>query len=128
MTKWWSFPGDSTRTAARPPTRPCWPSTGSRADRRALRPTARAAGSRLEGFLTEIECTEGTTLHLRTDAGPVLFHTDMPSQLNFVSYSVKAPRELGCGPVTPEQHVVIVYRPGTGQGVRGEPVAVEFAP
>ena len=104
------------------------PASESQGDSRAPRPTPRVAGSRLEGFLTEMECANGITLHLRTDSGAVLFHTDTPSQLNFVSYSVNAPKELGCGAVTPEQHVVIVYRPGTDQRVRGDPISVEFAP
>jgi len=104
------------------------PRSASAPDPRASRPTPRRAGSRLEGYLTEMECTKGITLHLRTDSGPVLFHTDTPDRLNFVSYSVKAPKELGCGPIAPEQHVVIVYRPGTDQTVRGEPLAVEFTP
>jgi tetratricopeptide (TPR) repeat protein len=103
-------------------------SNGSPADTNAVRPTRRVAGSRLEGFLTEMECASGMTLHVRSDAGPVLFHTDTPSQLNFVSYTAKAPKELTCGPITPEQHVVIVYRPGTDPRMRGEPLSVEFVP
>jgi hypothetical protein len=117
-----------TAAAASPPVVTPPASSASRTNAAALRPTRQVAGSRLDGFLTEMDCAKGLTLHVRTDAGSVLFHTDTPEQINFVSYSANGPKEFACGPLSPEQHVVIVYRPGNGQGIRGEPLAVELVP
>ena len=93
-----------------------------------LRATPRVAGSRQDGFLTQMDCTKGLTVHVRTDAGVALFHTDTPSNINFVWYSAKAPKLLSCGDVVPEQHVIVVYRAGTNPSIRGELLVIELVP
>ena len=104
------------------------PANPPSSDPAVLRATPRVSGSRLDGFLTQMDCTKELTVHVRTDAGPALFHTDTPSNINFVWSSAKAPKLLSCGPVVPEQHVVVVYGAGPDPSIRGELLVMEVTP
>ena len=86
------------------------------------------AGLQVEGFLTLIDCAKGMDLHVRTDRGIVLLHSDMPSRINFVSYVSTVKDSIVCGAVTPELHVIVVYKRTTDPAYLGEPLAVEFRP
>jgi hypothetical protein len=68
------------------------------------------------------------SLHVRTEQGAVLLHSDTPSRINFVSYLPTPRGPVVCGAVTPPVHVIVVYRPTADPSHIGDPLAVEFWP
>jgi hypothetical protein len=70
----------------------------------------------------------GMNLHVQTEQGMVVLHSDMPSRINFVSYLSTPRGPVVCGAVTPAVHVIVVYRRTTDPAYLGDPLAVEFWP
>jgi len=77
-------------------------------------------------MLTLVDCSHGMTLSVRLDNRIVKLHAENPSKIDFVSYTNSVKGGIGCGPVNPELHVVVVYRRSTDPAFLGEPLAVEF--
>lgn len=83
-------------------------------------------GPRLQGLLTDIDCSKGLTLRLKVNGVTVELHTDAPNQVEFVSYVAAVKDAIDCGPVKPEVHVEITYRRAADPRFLGEPLRVDF--
>jgi len=102
------------------------PSTGATVIETA-KPTLQAPeGIRVEGLLAQVDCSTGLTLRVRVGNTTVELHTDMPQQLEFVSYVSTVADSFACGVMKPELPVAIVYRRTANRRFLGEPLRVEF--
>ncbi len=81
-------------------------------------------GEKVTGFLTNLECTDGLTLTVRTDQTSLRLHSANPDQIQFLSYTSEVSNNIKCGPRNPGIPVTVTYRPGNGG--TGEPLVVEF--
>jgi tetratricopeptide (TPR) repeat protein len=90
------------------------------------RPNRAAAGPRIEGFLTLVDCSRGLTLRVRLGGGFVQLHADAPSEVEFTSYTSTVSGSVPCGAIEPEIPVEITYRRGSDPRFLGMPVVVHF--
>jgi tetratricopeptide (TPR) repeat protein len=94
----------------------------------ALTPVRAAVqGEKVSGLLTLIECEGGMTLSINAAGRVVKLHSDMPSQIEFVSYTSAVSNSISCGPTpAPGIPVAVTYRPQSSGDVAGAPLVVEF--
>jgi hypothetical protein len=83
-------------------------------------------GIRIEGMLTNVDCANGLTLRVRLNSATVELHTDMPGQLEFVSYVSTVKETIACGVMQPAIPVAIVYKRTADRRLLGEPLRVDF--
>lgn len=81
-------------------------------------------GERVTGLLTNMDCSNGLTLHIRTDRSAVELHSSNPDRIQFLSYTANVGGNIPCGPRNPGTPVTVTYRPV--QGGPGEPLVIEF--
>jgi len=109
------------RTAPLPPA----PTTAPETVLEALTPIGPdVQGEKLTGVLTNMDCSDGLTLRVRTDRGTVDLHSPQPDKIQFLSYTADVAGNVKCGPRNPAAPVSITYRPQPGGG--REPLVVEF--
>jgi len=90
-----------------------------------LTPVAPAVeGEKVTGALTNLDCTNGLTLRIRTDKGTIELHSSQPDKIQFLSYTADVTDNIKCGPRNPPAPVTVTYRPGAGEP--GEPLVIEF--
>jgi tetratricopeptide (TPR) repeat protein len=88
----------------------------------------KAGEERVAGWLTAIECgPKGVVLVARVGDKSVRVHAARFEAVDFITYRNDLAGSINCGRRSPEDVVVVTYRPG-GSGVLGEAVAVEFPP
>ena len=88
-------------------------------------------GTRLQGMLTNIQCTdEGATLTVQAGERTVRLRSDSLNRIMFVTYVALSRRVMNCGPREPANAVVVTFLPlrHPHAGLAGEVVAVEFIP
>ena len=104
-------PAATARTAAEPVS----PSPETRVEKNDAprSPTRRVAVPQVEGFLSLIDCAMGMNLHVQTEQGTVVLHSEMPSRIYFVSYLSTPRGPVVLGGATPAVHVIVVYRQTT---------------
>jgi (p)ppGpp synthase/HD superfamily hydrolase len=81
-------------------------------------------GEKVTGMLTNMDCSNGLTLHIRTDRSAVELHSSNPDRIQFLSYTSNVGGNIPCGPRNPGTPVTVTYRPV--QGGAGEPLVIEF--
>jgi tetratricopeptide (TPR) repeat protein len=81
-------------------------------------------GEKVTGLLTSLDCSNGLTLHIRTDRNAVELHSSNPDRIQFLSYTANVGSNIQCGPRNPGTPVTVTYRPV--QGGPGEPLVIEF--
>jgi tetratricopeptide (TPR) repeat protein len=91
----------------------------------ALTPTGPSVeGEKVTGLLTNLDCSDGLTLHIRTDRNSVELHSSTPDKIQFLSYTSDVGGNIKCGARNPGTPVTVTYRPV--QGGAGEPLVIEF--
>jgi tetratricopeptide (TPR) repeat protein len=91
----------------------------------ALTPTGPTVdGEKVTGLLTNLDCSNGLTLHIRTDRNALELHSSNPDRIQFLSYTANVGGNIQCGPRNPGTPVTVTYRPV--QGGPGEPLVIEF--
>lgn len=91
----------------------------------------RFRGERVRGMLKRIECLEnGVALFVQTGDRLLKLHGEELRRVFFVAYVVGLEKSLNCGTRSPENLVVLTYRPSKNQrsGFDGEAIAIEFVP
>jgi tetratricopeptide (TPR) repeat protein len=87
----------------------------------------RPQGTQIKGSLTLVDCRNGLTLTIKTDAETLVLHTDTPDKIEFVSYTSSVNSSITCGPTRGNGiQVLVTYRPTPGGANAGEPLVVEF--
>jgi tetratricopeptide (TPR) repeat protein len=81
-------------------------------------------GEKLSGLLTNMDCSNGLTLRVRTDRTTTELHSSDPRKVQFLSYTTQVTDNIRCGPQNPAKPVVVTYRPTPGGS--GEPLVIEF--
>src|SRR5262245_24721676 len=82
-------------------------------------------GIRVGGFLAQVYCSNGLTLSVLVGGNVVVFHTDTPSRVEFMSYVSTVKDTFSCGPTKPEIPVAIVYKRGADTRFLGELLRVD---
>jgi tetratricopeptide (TPR) repeat protein len=91
----------------------------------ALTPVApEVKGEKLTGLLTNLDCSDGLTLHIRTDRTTIELHSSNPDKIQFLSYTSDVGDNIKCGARNPGTPVNITYRPISAGS--GEPLVIEF--
>jgi tetratricopeptide (TPR) repeat protein len=91
----------------------------------ALTPIAPAVeGEKITGLMTNMDCSNGLTLRIRTDRGTTELHSSEPEKIQFLSYTSTVSNDIRCGARNPGEPVTVTYKPNPG-GL-GEPLVVEF--
>ncbi len=114
------------------PERPSAPLAPSPANRKAeetvleaLTPIGPAVeGEKISGLLTNMDCSDGLTLSIRTDRTTTQLHSSEPQKIQFLSYTTDVTDNIRCGVRNPAMPVTVTYRPVPG-GI-GEPLVIEF--
>jgi tetratricopeptide (TPR) repeat protein len=87
----------------------------------------RPQGTQIKGALTLVDCRNGLTLTIKTDAETLVLHTDTPDKIEFVSFTSSVNSSISCGPTRGNGiRVLVTYRPTPGAATAGEPLVVEF--
>jgi len=81
-------------------------------------------GEKVSGLLTNMDCSNGLKLTIRTDRSTVELHSSEPKKIQFISYTTTVSNNIRCGPITPNVPVTVTYQPVPG-GL-GEPLLIEF--
>jgi tetratricopeptide (TPR) repeat protein len=81
-------------------------------------------GEKVTGMLTNMDCSNGLTLTVRTDRAAVELHSSDPQKIQFLSYTTTVSDNIRCGPRNPNIPVTITYRPVPGGP--GDPLVIEF--
>jgi hypothetical protein len=77
-------------------------------------------------MLTQVDCTNGLTLRVRSGATSVDLHTDTPANVQFMSYVADIKDTIACGIAKPEIPVAVTYRRSSNRQFLGEPLRVDF--
>ncbi|MBV9211450.1 MAG: tetratricopeptide repeat protein [Acidobacteria bacterium] len=91
----------------------------------------RFKGERVRGLLTHIECMEsGVALFVKNGDRTLRLHADNLRSVFFVTYVPGLDRAVTCGARTPQNLVVLTYRPlpTPRADYDGEAIAIEFVP
>jgi tetratricopeptide (TPR) repeat protein len=81
-------------------------------------------GEKVTGLLTNLDCSDGLTLQIRTDRNTLQLHSSNPDRIQFLSYTADVGGNIKCGPRNPGTPVTVTYRPV--QGGLGDPLVIEF--
>lgn len=88
-------------------------------------------GERIRGTLAAIECTDtGIVISVKTGDRMLRVHGANLRQVFFVTYVAGLERTMTCGSRSPENPVVLTYRPSNNPRAKfdGEAIAIEFVP
>ncbi|MBV9959560.1 MAG: hypothetical protein JO360_14135 [Acidobacteria bacterium] len=91
----------------------------------------RFKGERVRGLLTQIECLKsGIAIHVRVGERTLRLYGEDLRHVFFVTYVPGLERAVTCGARTPQNLVVLTYRPNAvpRPGFDGDAVAIEFVP
>lgn len=91
----------------------------------------RFKGERVRGLLTHIQCLEqGVALFVKTGDRTLRLHSEDLRRVFFVTYVPGLERAVTCGARTPQNLVVLTYRPSATPRADydGEAIAIEFVP
>lgn len=91
----------------------------------------RFKGERVSGLLTHIECmSSGVALFVKVGDRTLRLHSEDLRRIYFVTYVPGFERAVTCGARTPQNLVVLTYRPSKipRADFDGEAVAIEFVP
>jgi Putative Zn-dependent protease, contains TPR repeats len=91
----------------------------------------RFKGERVRGVLKRIECLDsGVTLFVQSGDRLLRLHGEELRRVFFVAYVVGLEKTVTCGPRSPENLVVVTYRPSktARADFDGEAIAIEFVP
>ncbi len=91
----------------------------------------RFKGERVRGVLKSIKCMEtGVALYVETSDRLLRLHGEELKKVFFVAYVVGLERTVNCGVRSPENLVVLTYRPSNNPHAEfdGEAIAIEFVP
>ncbi len=91
----------------------------------------RFKGERVSGLLTHIECIQsGIALFVKVGDRTLRLHSEDLRHVFFVTYVPGLDRAVTCGARTPQNLVVLTYRPSTNPRADfdGEAIAIEFVP
>lgn len=87
---------------------------------------------RVVGYLTKIDCDkQAVSFVVRADTQTRTFRTDQFQNIFLMSFTPQAAgQQIGCGARTPEEYVIVTYKPLTDAKTKhnGELVSVEFMP
>jgi tetratricopeptide (TPR) repeat protein len=86
----------------------------------------RQTGPQVEGLLTQLDCSNGLTLHIQIGTGMVRLHTDKSESVEFSSDVPTIKDSIGCGPLNPPAPVTVSYRRTANPSFLGEPIRVLF--
>src|SRR5262249_22844663 len=109
------------------PTTPPAPPAGRAQDTvlEALTPIGPAVeGEKVSGLLTNMDCSNGLKLTIRTDRSTVELHSSEPKKIQFISYTTTVSNNIRCGAINPNVPVTVTYQP-VPVGL-GEPLLIEF--